>query len=169
MNIEDPYMWLYWGFEEPSNSQHVKERKKYGSSRNAIWKAPQISGIHLEELALDCVVPSFLDYLASYSGLKKLQLTAGGFLDGTSSDTLARQFFSTPLTNHVHSLEELRVIPPFEGSWCFGGHNEAVLSRFTNLKTLRMAILSEQLAWQGVSPDNLEGKAERNLVVSHSI
>jgi len=166
-HIHDPYNTdAYQEFKEPFNSRHVKEQKKYGSSRDDIWKALKLSGIQLEELALDFVVPSFLEYLASYSGLKKLQLRAGGFFNGSSSDSLARQFFSISLIHHIHSLEELRVIPSYEGPWCFGPHNEAVISRCTNLKILCMAIVSLHLRLYSLGIDNFEGSSDRNVVVS---
>jgi len=150
--------------EEPSDLQLAEEQNQYGSSHDDIWKTLKISGIHLEELALDFIVPSFLEYIASYSGLKKLQLTADGFLDDRSSDSVAGQFFSAPFTHHIHSLEELRIIPLYEGSWCFGPHNEAVISRCTNLKVLQMAIVSLQLYHSQGIPDSPESGTDRNVV-----
>jgi len=142
-----------------------KNKKKYGSSLDDIWKTLKSSKIHLEDLTLDVVVPSFLEYLASYSGLKKLQVTAGGFLDGIISDSTAKQFFSAPLTNHIQSLEDLGIIAPFEGSWCFGPCNLAVISRCTNLKKLRMAIISGQLYLPPGNLDKFEDVGDKPNVV----
>ena len=166
MNIEDPYNRMSrWGTEPSTNLQLSKEKQTYGSSIGDIWKALKISRIYLEELTLNIVVPSLLEYLASYSGLKKLRLTAGGFHEGTSSDSMARQFFSTPFINHVQSLEDLNISAPFEGSWCFGPWNQAIVSRCTNLKTLGMAIVSRQLYPLPESPSDDLG-VESNVIVS---
>jgi len=171
VNIDDPYKKRSrWGTPEPPNPQRVQEQKKYGSSLDDIWKTLKFSKIHLEDLTLDVVVPSFLDYLASYSGLKKLQLTAGGFLDGTISDSTAKQFFSAPLTNHIQSLEDLGIIAPFEGSWCFGPCNLPVISRCTNLKKLRMTIISGQLYPPPGNLDKFEDVGDKpNVAVSQPI
>jgi hypothetical protein len=162
-SVDDPFKRRpRWGIiqDESSDLQHAIAQQKYGSSLDDIWKMLKISRIHLEELTLDVVVPSFLEYLASYSGLKKLRLTAGGFNDGSISDSTAKQFFSAPFTNHVQSLGDLDITAPYEGSWCFGPCNLAAISRCTNLKTLRMAIISGQLY---LSPGSLD---ELNVIVS---
>jgi hypothetical protein len=160
INIEEPYnRRSRWG-TEPSNLQLSKEHQTHGSSLDDIWKALKFSRIYLEELALDVVVPSFLEYLASYSGLKKLRLTEDGFHGGNSSDSMARQFFSTPFTNHIQTLEDLSITAPFEGPWCFGPWNQAIFSRCTNLKTFKISIVSGQL-----HPSEDSG-VERNVIVS---
>jgi hypothetical protein len=161
LNIENPdNRRSRWENNEPSELPLTKEQQTYGSSLDDIWKALTFSGIYLEELALDVVVPSFLEYLASYSGLKKLRLTADGFRDGYSSDSMATQFFSTPFINHVQSLEDLSITALFEGSWCFGPWNQAIVSRCTNLKTIKMAIVSGQL-----HPFE-DSSVKRNVIVS---
>lgn len=168
MNIEDPHNRIIrWG-AEPSNLQLSTEQQFYGSSIDDIWKALKNSRIYLEELALNIVVPSFLEYLASYSGLKKLRLTAGGFHEGASSDSMARQFFSTPFLNHIQSLEDLRISALFEGYWCFGPWNQAIVSRCTNLKSFGMAIVSGQLYPLPDSPsDKIDDVGvESNVIVS---
>ncbi|KIM44341.1 hypothetical protein M413DRAFT_25762 [Hebeloma cylindrosporum] len=110
MAIRDPR--VPWG----TNGASEAERSEYGSSLDDIWKALKLSRIYLQELTLDAVVPSVLEYLASYSGLKKLCITPGNFQDGNSPDSMARQFFSTPFMNHVQSLEHLSISPIYEGS-----------------------------------------------------
>jgi hypothetical protein len=167
VNIEDPHNRMRWA-AEPSNLQLSKEQQIYGSSIDDIWKALKNSRIYLEELALNIVVPSFLEYLASYSGLKKLRLTASGFHEGTSSDSMARQFFSTPFLNHIQSLEDLRISALFEGYWCFGPWNQAIVSRCTNLKSFGMAIVSGQLyPLPGGPSDKIDDVGvESNVIVS---
>ncbi|KIM44339.1 hypothetical protein M413DRAFT_379456 [Hebeloma cylindrosporum] len=146
MYIEEPFGGRRrWGTHEPSGSESSEGNQTYGSTFDDIWEALKISGIYLQELALDIVVPSFLEYLASYSGLKKLRLIPGGFDEGDSSDSMANQFFSAPLTNHVQSLEYLSISALYEGSWCFGPWNQAIVSRCTNLKALEMAITSRSI------------------------
>ncbi|KIM44340.1 hypothetical protein M413DRAFT_443341 [Hebeloma cylindrosporum] len=143
-NIEEPYnRRRRRPWEGPSGLNHAEEIQR--STLDDIWKMMKISGIYLQELALDVVVPSFLEYLASYSGLKKLCIVAGGFNSGYSSDSMARQFFSTPFINHVQSLEDLTIRAPYEGSWCFGRWNQAIVSSCKNLKKLEMAIVSARL------------------------
>lgn len=128
--------------EDPS---FLQERKKYGSKLEDIWQALIHAGVRLEAITADVVPNSFLDYLASYSGLKKLRLTPGGFHEGASSDATAEQFFSATLDSHVQSLEDLQIASLFEGLWCVGSHNLEVLSKCTKLKKLRMNIISSQL------------------------
>ncbi|KIM44342.1 hypothetical protein M413DRAFT_443343 [Hebeloma cylindrosporum] len=118
--------------------------------------ALKFSKIYLEELSLNIVVPSFLEYLASYSGLKKLRLISG--CSDLQSDSMAREFFSTSFINHIQSLESLRISALYEGSWCFGPWNEAIVSRCTKLKTFEMAIVSSHLF------PSEESGVERNVV-----
>ncbi|KIM42284.1 hypothetical protein M413DRAFT_444714 [Hebeloma cylindrosporum] len=160
ITIQEPYSRrVRWRSDGASDLERSKEKLAYGSSLDDVWKALKLSRIYLQELVLDVVVPSLLDYLASYSGLKKLWIIPGIFRDGSSSDSMASQFFlSTSFINHVQSLEDLSITAIYEGFWCFGPWNEGVISRCTKLKALKMAIVSVQL----YPPEDADG--ERNVI-----
>ncbi|KAF8953674.1 hypothetical protein BDZ97DRAFT_1679083, partial [Flammula alnicola] len=144
-NIEDPNMRPRYAMgEEQEETQILKEQKRYGSSLQDVWKMLTQADVRLEEITVDVVVPSFLDYLSSYSGLKKLNLTPGGFFEGTRSDAMASEFFATPFAKHTRSLQELDIGALYEGSWCFGPHNIFAISNCQNLRKLRMSVISNE-------------------------
>ncbi|KDR72800.1 hypothetical protein GALMADRAFT_101133 [Galerina marginata CBS 339.88] len=146
VNIEDPYARSPYTLAESDDESEAKhENRRYGSSVEEIWKTMRSARIRLEELTVDVVTPSFLDYLSSYSGLKMLHITPGGFHEGTSSDALAKKFFADPLQKHSGSLEDLNIAARYEGLWCFSDHNLPAIAKCTNLKSLRIAIISSQL------------------------
>lgn len=146
--IEDPYVTRLpssFSAHLQEDSAIMQERQRYGSRLDDIWKALIHAGVRLEAITVDAVPYPFLDYLASYSGLKALQLTPGGFHEGTSSDSVARQFFDITLKSHTQSLQDLQIVSLFEGLWCFGSHNVDVVSKCIRLRNLRMNIISYQL------------------------
>ncbi|KIM44338.1 hypothetical protein M413DRAFT_25759 [Hebeloma cylindrosporum] len=159
MCIEEPFGRKRWGSRRTADLSPSEEKQTYGSALDDIWEALKTSLSHL--------------FLASYSGLKKLQLSPGGFDEGDSSDSMASQFFSTPFINHVQSLEHLSISALYEGSWCFGPWNQTIISRYTNLKTLAMAIVSRDVDGEGnmigLSLDTLSNsmpKLERLIILT---
>jgi hypothetical protein len=129
---------------QPNSEAISPVMQRYGSSTEEVWKTLGSSGIHLKELRVDAVTPSFLEFLSSCSGLKRLRISPLNFTDGKSSDGMAQKFF-TMLDSHCHSLEELEISPPYEGLWCFGEHNLSIISQCTKLSHLCMAIISSHL------------------------
>ncbi|KAH9477062.1 hypothetical protein JR316_0010978 [Psilocybe cubensis] len=106
----------------------------YTSLPSDVWRVLDSNGIHLEEITLDEAPPSFIDYLSSYSGLKRLR-----FIDNPCkpADGTADLFFEKALLGHAQSLECLEIVPPYpEGRWCFSGSNSGRFSIFSKLKHL---------------------------------
>lgn len=137
----------------------MQQRLKCGSSIDDIWRALRSADIRLESIIVDRVPFALLQYLQSYSGLKKLVLTPGGYDEGamSMSDVVATQFFNEPgvdgnedagpgpLSGHVQSLEDLHISALHEGGWCFGAHNVKAIAKCKKLRKLRMAVISAEL------------------------
>lgn len=153
-SIEDPYTrQRYIKEDEYEDGTLLSEQKQFGSSLDEVWKTLRDAEIHLEEITVDVIVPALLDYLHSYSGLKKLIMKPGGFDDGIRSDAMASEFFATSFFKHRASLQELAIHALYEGGWCFSTGNLSVISACQVIKTLKMSIISDQLsssAWQKV-------------------
>ncbi|KDR71519.1 hypothetical protein GALMADRAFT_143781 [Galerina marginata CBS 339.88] len=115
-------------------------QRAIGSTLDEIWVALIKLGLRLEEIRINKVTPSFLKYLETYSGLIKLDMRVNEFRNVVESNKWASQFFKDPLAMHVHSLEELKIRPIYEGSWGLGDHNASVLSSCTKLRTLAISI-----------------------------
>lgn len=145
LNIEDPVFQSSYIHEEEEDSDATAKKKRYGSSKDDIWKALAHVGARLEEIVVDDATLGFLGYLSSYSGLKKLYLFPRNFCDGQSSDEVARKFFAKPFQNHCGSLHDLQIEASFEGLWCFGKHNLLAISKCENLQTLSIAVVSSEI------------------------
>ena len=132
------------------------------SSPDEIWRTFLGSGIHLEELKHDLIPMSLIDYLSSYSGLKKLRLMVES--DNRNCLAAANPFFNKCLTNHVDTLEELILIARHEGPWTFCSDNSKSIAKCTRLKLLAMNVSldlgKETSSTQWELPDD-------NVVVSH--
>ncbi|KAJ3509106.1 hypothetical protein NLJ89_g5397 [Agrocybe chaxingu] len=125
------------------------------SPQDDIWVALSSSGIWLEKIKLDFVTDSFLEYLASYSGLKALYVIPENFLDDASADEMAVKFYGSGLLSHVQSLEWLEILPRNKGRWCFSSENASFIANLGELSRLHMK----------VTPSNLIiDKDQRNLV-----
>ncbi len=134
-SIEDPYTRQRYVLEdEYEEGELLNEQKQYGSSLDDVWTTLKDAEIHLEEITVDVVVPAFLDYLQSYSGLKKLIMKPGGFTDGIRSDAMASEFFATSLVKHRASLQDLAIQALYEGGWCFSASNISMISGCQGLK-----------------------------------
>lgn len=174
--IEDPY------FIRPSQPQGtvadteeedaaiMQERLRYGSSLEDVWKALRMTDVRLETIEVDAVPFALMQYLQSYSGLKQLVLTPGGFDEGAvaMSDIVAAQFFDDngPLGSHAQSLEDLQISAMHEGGWCFGVHNAKALAKCTKLRNLRMNVISSQLTHgPGFVRDTVQA-VEEDVIVS---
>jgi hypothetical protein len=106
------------------------------SSPHEIWTAFLSSSIRLEELTHDVVTNSLIDYLSSYSGLKKLGLKANGFHNQKASDEAAGQFFNRALPRHMESLEVLNLEAPYAGAWCYTMHSPMLIQKCVKLRYL---------------------------------
>lgn len=133
----------------------VERTGDYCSTNDEIWDTLRREGIYLSEVSTDEVSEALLDYLASYSGLKKVTLSFATSPNMTSSDALAIRFYYNVLPKHVGSLSVLDISPIFEGKWCFGKHNIASVRQCTKLVSLKMSINS----------DDIDGRDD-NIIVS---
>jgi hypothetical protein len=112
-----------------------------------IWSTLQSEKIHLQELVTDDAQPALIEYLTSFSGLRRLRLT------WTSSyrtppwvyNRLAIHFYEQGLPNHISFLESLEVRSSYEGKWCFGNHCSNVIKKGTRLTLLELSINSEDI------------------------
>ena len=143
------------------------EQGRWGSSLQEIWNALMKADIFLEEITVDVVVQNLIAYLASYSGLKILNLTSRVF-DKRISNDLAAQFYAKPLSNHVQSLRRLDISAAYEGLWCVGEHNLSLISQCINLKHLAVSVILSQV--EPAPPVGSSSRsAGRDIVVSVTI
>ena len=109
-----------------------------------IWRTVSNAGLRLEEITLYNTPSAFVEYLGSYSGLKKLIIHPGRYKNGIASDIAGKKFYEA-LEKHASSIEELDVDTYYEGLWCFGHHNKALFSTLQNLRTLSVKVQSSDL------------------------
>ncbi len=140
---------------------HTRYKNLDASSPSDIWKAFVASGIHLQELEHDTITNSLLDYLLTYSGLKKLCLTYLGSDELILAQTYTR-FFTDVLPNHQETLEELKLTPRFECQWCFGINNSFTVAKCTKLKHLSACVFSSQV---GVGISGQSGSPSDDVIV----
>ena len=127
----------------------IMHQNRYGSSHEEIWTMIYQAGLQLEEISTHRVCPAFLDYLDSYSGLKKLYLAPDGFRDSASSNLAASQFYES-ICKHTQSLEELNICALYEDAWCINNRNRSsglfsIISTCPNLKELHVKVHSKDL------------------------
>ncbi|KAH9474335.1 hypothetical protein JR316_0012793 [Psilocybe cubensis] len=121
-------------------------QKLVGSSVDGIWDALTNLGIELEVLKVRKVTQSLLNYLESYSGIKRLHILSSAHpTSPTEYDALASRFFGTSLGMHIRTIEKLDIEAANEGLWCFGPHNMSVIASCTALVFLGIPICSIHL------------------------
>ena len=123
----------FWEWSPDSNS-HPR----------SIWSTFVGSGIQLEELVHNTTTTSLIDYLSSYTGLKKLKLSVSQFMDASSSDQAATRFFNGVLSRHLETIESLSLEAYYEGEWCFTSRNAGLIGQCTKLNHLLMSIISDK-------------------------
>jgi len=144
-----------------------EELHYYGYPRG-IWSTFIESEIQLEELVHNTTTPLLFDYLSSYSGLKKLDLSVSTFTNASSSDEAATRFFNDVLSRHVETLESLSLRAYYEGEWCFTPQNAGLISQCTKLNHLLMGIitLQQEAGDEEFDADRIVANPDRNMVVS---
>ena len=147
LNIEPQQITAYHDAEEPETSHTLSRTAQYCSTTSEIWTTLREERIQLKEISTDEITPAFLEYIASYSGLKELTLafTTEQEDDVYTSEKLALKFYNEVLPMHAQSLTTLDICPMYEGKWCFGSHNAASLYLCTKLENLRIHINSEEI------------------------
>ena len=99
----------------------LEKQNCWGLSHEQIWRTICSTDLRLEEITVDRTPLAFLEYIGSYSGLKKLKVIMRGYKDGVTSDGAAKEFYEA-LRKHAGSIEDLDVKACYEGLWCFGHH-----------------------------------------------
>ena len=128
--------------DSDSISKDVFEKQnRWGSSCEQIWRTICTTDLRLEEITVDRTPSAFLEYIGSYSSLKKLKVITKGYKDGITSDGAAKEFYEA-LKKHADSIEELDVKACYDGLWCFGHHNLALFSTLQHLRTLSVRVQS---------------------------
>ena len=127
------------------------------SSPDDIWVAFKRSNIRLEELevGINAVADSIIDYLSSFSGLKKLRLFIPNFDNQTFSDASAVKFWSESLQNHVDTIRDFSLRACYSGQWCFGRHNRSLVGKCTKLKQLTVSLLPEDIPTEAEDFDGI--------------
>ncbi|EDR03570.1 uncharacterized protein LACBIDRAFT_331353 [Laccaria bicolor S238N-H82] len=120
-----------------------------------IWSTLRSEKIHLQELVTDNAQPALVEYLTSFSGLRRLRLTrtssyhtpqqVSNQLATQVSNQLAIHFYEQGLENHISFLEALEVHSSYEGMWCFGKHCSNIIKKATRLSLLELSINSEDI------------------------
>jgi hypothetical protein len=97
----------------------------------------KVSGIQLEELDLgkNTMAPSLIDYLSTFSGLKKLRMKL------TGSAPTADRFWSAAFPNHSNTLEDFALYAGEDGEWCCFLNHCSLIAQCPKLKYLMLSIL----------------------------
>ena len=112
-----------------------------------VWSTLRSEKIHLQELVTDDVQPALVEYLTSFSGLRRLRLISTSLYRTPSwvFNQLAIRFYEQGLENHIRFLESLDVHVSYEGKWFFGSHCFSVIKKGTHLTFLELSIDSEDI------------------------
>jgi hypothetical protein len=126
-----------------------------GPSGN-VWSSLRVENIHLQEIVTDDVRLALIEYLTSFSGLRRLRLTQASWYRMTplESDQLAIKFYGRALPNHVHSLESLEINASYEGNWSFASHCSSILKQCACLTSLKLSINSKDIEEEKDEDDN---------------
>jgi hypothetical protein len=119
--------------------------KAESSHPDGIWAILKTTDVRLDGIDVNHVSTTLLDYISSYSGLKKLHLAPKNLEFQDESDFAANQFYNLCLGKHTSSLEELTVMAGYEGGWCFGDQALVVISLCKKLKILEGSLVSTAL------------------------
>jgi len=148
--------------EDPVSEEILGEQNRWGSSYEQIWRTICYADLRLEEITLYDFPMAFVEYIGSYSGLKKLTVCSTmRFQDVLLSNSTAEKFYEA-LAMHAGSIEELDINAFYQDLWCFGHHNQALFSTFQNLRTLSVKVSSSDLP-QG---SELEDTSRQDIIVS---
>lgn len=130
-----------------SPPDQVSDNQGAGFSSGDVWSVLWFEKIHLQEIITDVVQSALIEYLASFSGLRRLILTETPYdMPPQVSDQLALKFYEQALQNHVHSLDALEINTNYEGKWSFASHCSSIIIKCTRLTFLKLSINSEDMA-----------------------
>lgn len=117
------------------------------SSTGNVWSSLRLENIHLQDIVTDDIQLALIEYLTSFSGLRRLRLTQASryTMSPLASDQLAIMFYERALQNHVHSLESLEIDANYEGKWCFANHCSGIIKQCACLTSLKLSIDSKDI------------------------
>ena len=137
-----------------------------------VWSTLRSEKIHLQELVTDDAQPALVEYLTSFSGLRRLRLTRTSSYRTSPrvSNQLAIHFYEQGLENHISFLEFLEVRSSYEGKWCFGDHCSNIIKKGTRLTLLELSINSEDIPkGEKKVRDHAKSPTRENAIVRLSI
>ncbi|KAK0468585.1 hypothetical protein IW261DRAFT_1054226 [Armillaria novae-zelandiae] len=120
------------------------------------WSALRIETICLQVLSVNIVNDGFLEYLASYSGVKSMTLIPKQPVNPGDVDISSR-FWDEILPRHADTLSTLVVCPGFErsGGWCLHTRSLDAIRKCTHLETLSVQLDRE----------TFKGEDKTNIIV----
>ena len=111
------------------------------SHPDEIWAILKTTNVRLNGIDVNHISTALLNYISSYSGLKKLCLAPLNFETRGESDPATDQFYNLCLGKHMSSLEEFIVMARYEGGWCLGDQALMVISLCKKLKILEGSLI----------------------------
>ena len=136
-----------------------------GFSSENVWSVLRLEKIHLQEIVTDDVRLPLIEYLTSFSGLRRLRLIEASYLTKPLvSDQLAIKFYERALRNHVHSLDSLDIDVSYEGNWCFASHCSGIIKNCTRLTLLKLSMNSEDMAEEMDDEDDSSASGDNVIV-----
>ena len=136
-----------------------------GFSSGNVWSVLRLEKIHLQEIVTDDVRLPLIEYLTSFSGLRRLRLIEASYLTKPLvSDQLAIKFYERALRNHVHSLDSLDIDVSYEGNWCFASHCSGIIKNCTRLTLLKLSMNSEDMAEEMDDEDDSSASGDNVIV-----
>ncbi|KAJ7488079.1 hypothetical protein FB451DRAFT_1391030 [Mycena latifolia] len=119
-----------------------------GGSRawSDVWTAlreyPDWTPNRLTHIGTEYLTSNLLEYLRSYSGIRKLELRYPPECD----DNLLAAFFRTVLPRHAATLVELAFPAHYESPWSFGPHTVDAVAQLHNLSRLEISVNKDDIA-----------------------
>ena len=149
-----------------SPQDQVSGNQSAGFSSENIWSVLRLEKIHLQEIVTDDVQLALIEYLASFSGLRRLKLTeAPSYCTPPQvSDELASKFYERALQDHIHSLDSLEINTNYEGNWSFANHCSSIIKKCTRLTLLKLSINSEDMAEEKDDADDSSASGDNVIV-----
>ncbi|KAK7043931.1 hypothetical protein VNI00_008097 [Paramarasmius palmivorus] len=136
---------LFQGNLTPSSISHLRsltslELLDVRMVFSNIWDALHQENIYLREISVPAVNDSFLRYISSYSGIRKLHYHSLGAPIEVVDNSMADMLYDQVLPRHAETLEDLALHSSFEGRWSVGERNLGALQSCTELRSLGLSI-----------------------------
>ncbi|KAF9532565.1 hypothetical protein CPB83DRAFT_627329 [Crepidotus variabilis] len=132
-------------------------------SSPALWTALRESGIHLQEIEHDCISDALIEYLESFSGLRKLELKVQYFSQTNLAGALLAKFFSRAFPKHMATLETFSIDSRLENQWRCGPTILQALIECPKLKNIGIAVDFNQLT-NPFALDKLDESPEGDII-----